>query len=425
MEKIGQARQDSEIAAMTFNDAKYIRKQMQINNEEMYFIYTYVVIFSKDKKELLQKVDKVEGILKGGGLIPKKAYFRQEQAFLSSLPFMENNRDIKESAKRNILTDSIEITYPFISSTIQDENGILIGTNLYNNSLIFIDKFDKEKYKNSNMCIFGASGSGKSYFTKLIILRLALQGITQYIIDPDREYESICKELEGTIIKIGPSSNTFINIFDIRKESLEDSQNGYLETKLNKLKAFFNMIFSDLDDNEKSILEQKIILTYKQKGITFEDKTLFKNKKFKETHDMPIMKDLYNNLDEKMKVKLLPFVNGSMKFLNNYTNVKLDNNIIIGDIYELEEENLKYGMFIFIELFWDKIKQNRNIKKCIYLDEIWKLIGVTSNKDVASFIYKIFKTIRKYGGSATSITQDVSDIFSLDNGITRKIFKFK
>ena len=114
-----------------------------------------------------------------------------------------------------------------------------------------------------------------------------------------------------------------------------------------------------------------------------------------------------------MKNKLLPFINGSLRFLNSHTNIELDNKLIVGDIYELGEENIKYGMYILIELFWDKIKKDRKIKKAIYLDEIWKLIGVTSNEDVAGFIYKIFKTIRKYGGSAVAITQDISDLFEL------------
>ena len=109
-----------------------------------------------------------------------------------------------------------------------------------------------------------------------------------------------------------------------------------------------------------------------------------------------------------------------MKFFNNYTNIELNNELIIADVYDLGEENLKYGMYIFIESFWDKVKENRNEKKAIYLDEIWRLIGVTSNKDVASFIYKIFKTIRKYRGSSVAITQDISDIFSLENGIYGK-----
>ena len=416
MEKIGKARQDSEIAAFTYNDAKYIRKEMQINNEDMYFIYTYITIISKNKKDIENKVKEIEGKLRGQGLIPKKAYFRQEQVFTSCLPIMQTNKDIKNSARRNILTNSIPATYPFISSTIYDEKGIFIGKNIYNDSLVFIDRFNNIKYKNSNISIFGMSGSGKSFFTKLIILRSALFGIEQYIIDPDREYGSLCKKLDGTMIKIGPSSNTKINIFDIRQESLEEEQRGYLETKIGKLIAFFKLVYKDMDENQQAILEDKIVQAYNSKGITFDDSSLFMNGKFKQTRDMPILEDLYKLLDGEMKNKLLPFINGSLRFLNSHTNIELDNKLIVGDIYELGEENIKYGMYILIELFWDKIKKDRKIKKAIYLDEIWKLIGVTSNKDVAGFIYKIFKTIRKYGGSAVAITQDISDLFGLENG---------
>ena len=109
-----------------------------------------------------------------------------------------------------------------------------------------------------------------------------------------------------------------------------------------------------------------------------------------------------------------------MKFFNEYTNIEINNELIVADIYDLGEDNLKYGMYLFTDIFWDKIKENRSEKKAIYLDEIWRLIGVTSNKNVASFIYKIFKTIRKYGGSSVAITQDISDIFSLEDGIYGK-----
>ncbi len=418
-------RQDIDIAAFTYNDAKYIRKQMQVNNEDLYFLYIYIEIFSEDKKELQYLLNKVEGILQSNGIQSKKAYFREEQLFLSTMPLMENNIDIKNVAKRNVLTDGLVATYPFISSSIFDEEGIFIGTNIYNDSLIFIDRYNNDKYKNSNICVFGTSGAGKSFFTKLLILRSRLLGIEQYIIDPEREYTNICNKLNGTLLKIGPSSKTYVNVLDIRKESIEDGEEGYLATKIGKLIGFFNLIFGDLNEEEKAILEEKIIECYKNKNITFDDSSLYiyknKKRKFKEKENMPKLEDLYNifNKYEKTKIfaiKLIPFIKGSLKFFNNYTNVELNNNLIVADVYELGEENLKYGMYIFTELFWDKTKKDRKIKKAIYLDEIWRLIGVTSNKNVASFIYKIFKTIRKYGGSAVAITQDVSDLFSLDSG---------
>lgn len=142
-----------------------------------------------------------------------------------------------------------------------------------------------------------------------------------------------------------------------------------------------------MDEEEKAIIEEKLIEVYKLKGINFDDESLYKEiningeKKiiFKENKDMPILEDLYNILGKSdntkiFKIKLIPFVKGSLKFLNNHTNIELNNKIIVADIYELGEENIKYGMYIFIELFFDKIKKDRNIKKAIYLDEIWRLI---------------------------------------------------
>ena len=430
LQSYSENRQDIDIAAFTYNDAKYIRREIQLNSEDLYYLYVYVNVFSQSKKDLEYMLNKVEGILQSRGMQTRRAYFRQEQAFKMCLPFFCDIKEVKNVAKRNILTTGLLSTYPFITSTVCDEDGIFIGANMNNNSLVFIDKYNNNKYKNSNMCIFGTSGAGKSYYTKLLILRYRLLGIEQYVIDPEREYENLCKNLDGVLLKIGPNSDTYINIFDIREESLEENQNGYLATKIGKLIGFFNLVFGNINEEEKSIIEEKLIETYKRKGINFDDETLYKEddkdkinikRKFKETEDMPILEDFYNVLSEdkkteKLRIKLIPFVKGSLKFFNNYTSIKLNNKLIIADIYELGEENLKYGMCLFIELFWDKIKKDRKIKKSIYLDEIWRLIGVTSNKDVASFIYKIFKTIRKYGGSAVAITQDVSDLFSLENG---------
>ena len=425
LKESNQNREDIDIAAFTYNDAKYIRKEIQVNNQDIYFLYIYITVYADNKKDLEYYLNKIEGIAESKGMQTRRANFREEEIFLTNLPIMENNKSIKEVARRNILTSGLLSTYPFISSTIFDKNGIFIGTNIYNNSLVFIDRYDTEKYKNANMCIFGTSGAGKSFYTKLLILRYKLLGINQYIIDPEREYNNLCEKLKGTQIKIGPNSNTYINILEIRKESLEQGESGYLATKIGKLIGFFNLIFGALNEEEKAIIEEKLIKTYKNRNINFDDNSLYKTVKnktvFKSPKEMPILGELYEILGQdkntkKFQTKLIPFVKGSMKFFNEHSNIKLDNDLIVADIYDLGEENIKYGMYLFTEIFWDKIKENRKKKKAIYLDEIWRLIGVTSNKEVASFIYKIFKTIRKYSGSGVAITQDISDIFSLDNG---------
>lgn len=425
LKESNQNREDIDIAAFTYNDAKYIRKEIQVNNQDIYFLYIYITVYADNKKDLEYYLNKIEGIAESKGMQTRRANFREEEIFLTNLPIMENNKSIKEAARRNILTSGLLSTYPFISSTIFDKNGIFIGTNIYNNSLVFIDRYNTEKYKNANMCIFGTSGAGKSFYTKLLILRYKLLGINQYIIDPEREYNNLCEKLKGTQIKIGPNSNTYINILEIRKESLEEGESGYLATKIGKLIGFFNLIFGELNEEEKAIIEEKLIKTYKNRNINFDDNSLYKTVKnktvFKEPNEMPILGELYEILGQdkntkKFQTKLIPFVKGSMKFFNEHSNIRLDNDLIVADIYDLGEENIKYGMYLFTEIFWDKIKENRKKKKAIYLDEIWRLIGVTSNKEVASFIYKIFKTIRKYSGSGVAITQDISDIFSLDNG---------
>ena len=151
--------QDFDIAAFTYNDAKYIRKEIQVNNENLYFLYIYFNLFSNNLKELEYLINKIEGISSSIGIQTRKANFRQEQLFLSCIPIMENNQDIKIASRRNILTNGLLATYQFVSSSIFDENGIYIGNNIYNNSLVFIDRYNTEKYKNANICVFGTSGS--------------------------------------------------------------------------------------------------------------------------------------------------------------------------------------------------------------------------------------------------------------------------
>ena len=354
LENKNQNSQDIDLVAYTHNDAKYIRKQMQVNNQELYFLYIYITVFAKETRELEYLLNKVEGMIQSKGMQSRRAYFRQEQAFISSLPLMQNHEDVKQVTRRNILTSGLVSTYPFISSSLFDENGIYIGTNIYNHSLVFVDRYDTNKYKNANISIFGTSGAGKSFYTKLLILRNAILGIKQYIIDPEREYENVCNNLGGTFIKLGPTSDTYINILDIRKESIEEKEKGYLATKIGKLIGFFNLVFGQMDEEEKAILEEKLIECYAKKGITFDDKSLYKEETnkvtitqiFKTSKDMPLLEDLYNILEQDpktkiFKTKLIPFVKGSLKFFNQYTNIEMEENLIVADIYELRRRKLK------------------------------------------------------------------------------------
>ncbi len=415
---------DSEVMETTYYDAKYIRKMLQVASENLYYVYIYISIYADDKEKLEEYIQKVEGAAIAAGLKTRRGIFREKQVFESCMPMLRNDKTIKKIARRNVLTSGAVALYPFISNELCDENGILLGVNEINKSVVMVDRFDSEKYKNSNMFIIGTSGSGKSYYAKLMAIRNRYMNISQYIIDPEREYSKICNKLNGSIINF--ENGNIINVMDIREKSKEDEE-SFLQNKINKLNTFFSLIFPNITLEEKSILEEKIIKCYEKKGITFDDKSLYtdennnfiKNKKFKQSCDMPTLQDLYNIVKKERKLERIailmkPYISGSMNFLNGYTNIDLSNKFIVADIYNVEEANLPAVMFIITELFWDKIKSSRSQRKVIYLDEVWRLIS--SNKETASFVFKMFKTIRKYGGAVTAITQDINDFFTLENG---------
>lgn len=177
---------DIDKLSYTYQDAKYIRKQLQVGDEDFYYLYIYILICADSEKQLDLNLQKIESIAASTGLRSRRAMFRQKQGLLSSFPICSNDKELKKLAARNVLTSGIIATYPFISNEIYDENGILIGLNSFNKSLVMIDRFNSTIYKNANMCVLGASGSGKSYFVKMMINRNRYLNIMQYVIDPDR-----------------------------------------------------------------------------------------------------------------------------------------------------------------------------------------------------------------------------------------------
>lgn len=427
LKSVSQNQQDIDIIRSSCEDAKYIRNQMQVNKEDLYHLCIYCLVYEKDMEKLKLNIERLEAICASMGLQTRRAIFRQEQIFNSMIPVCNNNKDIKESAARNVLTEALTSTYPFISTELYDVDGVLIGQNAQSKSLIIIDRFDSEKYKNANMCVLGTSGAGKSFLVKLMILRNRYMGVKQFVIDPDGEYSKVCNALEGVYITVNSMSKFSINIMDIR-EGISIETESYLSNKLKKLRTFFSLMFGEITKEEEVFLEEKLVKCYSKFGITFDDSTLFEEcekisvkKKFKKTDKMPILQDLYQELDNDVKTKRLaillkPCVFGSLSFLNRRTNVNLDNKLIVADIHQLEEKYIPICMYVIIDVFWDKICENRAEKKIIYMDEIWRLIGSAGNLYTAEFVYKIFKTIRKFGGGATAITQDVSDFFDFEDG---------
>lgn len=403
--------EEIDILSSVVKDAREIRKKLQLEKDELNSICMYILVKAKTKEELDYSLTIIKEKLFLSGMIVKKSNYRQKELFEVSLPLNNNKNILSEISSRNILTSNLAGFYPFVSKGIYDYKGILIGKEKFMNSVVLIDRFDRNKYKNGNMCIFGSSGSGKSYFTKLQIIRERLYNKYQFILDPEREYKTVCDALNGTYIKFGKGTKTFINILDIKIDKKINKLNlekikEQIAYKLDDLKIFFLSIFENISKEEYLYFEKKMQLLYLE---------FLRNEKTLLLEDVQYM----IKMDKKLKryTSLLnPFTNGVLSFFNKKTNINLENKLIVVDLHDMEGENLKYGLFLFLDFFWKIIKKERKNKKIIYIDEIWKLIGASATKETAQYIYKLFKTIRKYNGAAVAITQDISDLFSIDDG---------
>ena len=429
MRDVEDTRQDFEELDDAITSGFYLKEGMNRANQDFYYMTTVIEVTAEDADELEERVGDVMTLCTSMSLIVKRADYKHEQCFLSSLPTLSIDADIERKARRNILTDSLAASFPFSSFEIYDPNGIFIGLNKYNNSVAILDIFDSDKYPNANGCILGMSGAGKSFLMQCMALRMRMQGTQVFIIAPIKGHEFLdaCESVGGKYIRIAPSSKDCINIMEIRKTSLstdyefkkETRDDSILAEKLQKLMIFFSLIKSDITQNELNLIDSAVIRTYQNFGITFDNSSLYReNGSFKK---MPTLKDLYNELKSKEETKdialmIEKFAIGSLSAFGGETNVDLSNKYIVLDISEMTDHLKPLGMFMALDYVWDKAKESRIQKKIIFLDELWTLIGASSSRLAADYVLEIFKVIRGYGGAAFAATQDIGDFFSLDDG---------
>ena len=409
----------------------YFLKEGLGNNEDFYYLNLLVTITADSEDELEWKCAEMKKLLLSQDMDVQPCTFCQEQAFLSSLPLAVLERHLYERSKRNVLTLGAASCYPFTSYEMCDNNGILLGVNKHNNSLIIVDIFDSTVYKNANMAILGTSGAGKTFTMQLMALRMRRKGIQVFIIAPlkGHEFHRACSNIGGEFIQISPASKNCINVMQIRKvdKSVDELLDGpemeksLLAAKIQRLHIFFSLLVPDMTHEERQLLDDALIRTYARKGITHENSTLIDPEDPEQYREMPILGDLYEVLRESPDTKRLAnivnrLVNGSAKTFNQQTNVSLDNKYTVLDISELTGDLLTVGMFVALDFVWDKAKENRVEEKAIFIDECWQLIGANSNRLAAEFVLEIFKIIRGYGGSAICATQDINDFFALEDG---------
>ena len=409
----------------------YFLKDGLSNNEDFYYLNLLITVTAGSVDDLEWKVAEMKKLLLSQDMDVQTCFFCQEQAFLSSLPLVSLERQLYERSKRNVLTTGAASCYPFTSYEMCDDNGILLGVNKHNNSLIIVDIFDSRVYKNANIAILGTSGAGKTFTLQLMALRMRRKGIQVFIIAPlkGHEFHRACSNIGGQFISISPASQNCINIMEIRKadKSVDDLLDGpgaeksLLAAKIQRLHTFFSLLIPDMSHEERQLLDDAMICTYGTKGITHDNASLEQPENPGCYKEMPILGDLYEILAASPETKRLAnilnrLVNGSARSFNQQTNVALDNKYIVLDISELTGDLLTVGMFVALDFVWDKAKENRTAEKAIFVDECWQLIGASSNRQAAESVLELAKTIRGYGGSLVCATQDLNDFFALDDG---------
>ena len=411
--------------------AGYFLKSGLASNEDFYYLSIILTVTASNLKDLEWRVTEIKKMLISQDMDIFVADFRQEDVFLSTLPLASMNKKLFQKYRRNLMTTSAASCYPFVSYEMSDDNGILLGVNKHNNSLVIVDIFNSKVYKNANMSIIGTSGAGKTFTMQLMALRMRRKDIQVFILAPlkGHEFYRACSNIGGEFIQISPASKNCINIMEIRKVDKANSElidgstleRSELAAKIQKLHIFFSLLIPDMNHEERQLLDEAIIKTYNLKGITHENESLIDKDNPNKYKEMPILGDLYEVLKENEQTRRLAnilnrLVNGSASSFNQQTNVNLDNKYVVIDISELSGDLLTVGMFVGLDYMWDKAKEDRTKEKVIFIDEIWQLIGASSNPLAANYVLEIFKIIRGYGGAAIAATQDIDDFLSLDGG---------
>ena len=413
----------------------FIKHGIANNNEDLFYMSVFVTVSAKSYEELMWRKQQMVDMLKSMDMYVSDCRFQQEAALQSVMPFLQIAPSLEKKSQRNVLTSGAASTYMFTSFEMSDDTGVLLGVNRHNNSLCIVDLFNTKKNKNANLNLLGTSGAGKTFTLQLLALRMRMRGIQCFIIAPIKghEFRRACNRIGGQFIKIAPGSPHCINIMEIRHtitpemeliDEMDYSEmDSMLARKIQQLMIFFSLLIPDMTNEEEQMLDEALIKTYADFGMTHDNDSLYLDASSSppKMKPMPILGDLHKNLldnpmTQRIAVIVSRFVTGSAQSFNQQTNVDLSNKYIVLDLSELKGKLLPVGMMIALDYVWDNVKADRTKKKAIMIDEIWQLVGASSNKMAAEFCLTIFKTIRGFGGAAVSATQDLSDFFGLEDG---------
>jgi len=387
-----------------FQDLEDLRDKLQQAQEKLFNVGVYLTVYADNEEELNQTETEIKSILESKLVYVKPSLFQQKEGLETVFPLGTDKLDV--STQLN--SSPISSLFPFVSFDLSSDKGILYGINRHNNSLVLFDRFSLENY---NSVIFAKAGSGKSYATKLEVLRSLMFDTEVIIIDPEREYEYLAEATGGRYFNISLNSIHDINPFDLPPVREDESPADVLRSNIIALVGLFRLMLGGLSTEEDSIMDRAITETYASKDITPE--TDFTGAV------PPILSDLELVLagmegGESLAQRMAKYTKGTWAgFINQPTNVDINKKMVVFSIRDMEDELRPIGMYLITHYIWNTIR--RDIKKrLLVIDEAWWMMKY---EDTASFLYGIAKRCRKYYLGLATITQDVGDFLASPYGI--------
>jgi conjugal transfer ATP-binding protein TraC len=403
------------IRETALRDVEQLRDDLTQGIEHFFQFAFYVTMYAKDKEELDRRTEEIEAIFGQKLIYSKRGFYQTEQGFNSTLPLCNDELMITF----NMNTSPIASSYPFISSDVTSDNGILYGINRHNNSLILFDRFSLQ---NANSVVFATSGAGKSYAVKLEILRSMMMGVDVIVIDPEMEYRQLSDAVGGTYINVSLASDSKVNPFDLpRPKGDEASVDDILRSAVITLKGLLRIMIGKpmgekgtlgFTPEEDSLLDRALLEAYAKRDITPDLSSLTG------VVDYPVLDDLLQVLEgmeggTNLVARLQKYTSGTFSgLLNSPTTVEMRNQLVIFSVRDLEDELRAMAIYTIVNYIWNVVRSERK-KRILVIDEAWWLM---QNEDSAKFIFALVKRARKYFLGVTTITQDVNDFLSSTYG---------
>lgn len=387
-----------------FRDVEELRDKLQQGTEKFFKFGLYLNIYGNDKKEMDSVTEQVESLLGTKLVYSKHATFQMEQGFNSCMPLANDEVDITN----NMNTSPLSTTFPFVSNELTSNDGILYGINRHNNSLVLFDRFSLE---NANSVIFAKSGAGKSYATKLEILRSLMLDTEVIVIDPENEYKYLSDAVGGTYLNISLNADNRINPFDLPRPIGEETTADLLRSATVSLLGLMSLMLGKLDPTEDSIMDRAISEAYAKKDIT-PNTDLTKGI---EPPTMQDLKEILGNMDggESLAQRLEKYTSGTFAgVFNQPTNIEMDKQFVVFSIRDLEDELRPIAMYVILGHIWNIVRSKLK-KRMVVVDEAWWMM---QHEDSAKFLFGLAKRARKYYLGVTTISQDVADFLNSEYG---------